>query len=97
MRKSSCNKDTEFILMEKVNGKVALGIWQEAYLKKRGVSYSYRTAQPHTFATFLSWRIKRELVVKDLPRANVGISFYSNEKINELLCFDCTIHQRNHR
>jgi len=39
--------------------------------KKRGVSYSYRTAQPHTFATFLSWRIKRELVVKDLPHAKV--------------------------
>jgi predicted thioesterase len=36
--------------------------------KKRGVSYFHRTAQPHTFATFPSWRIKRELVVKDLPR-----------------------------
>ncbi len=82
--------------MEKVIEKVAWGIWQETYLKKRGVSYSYRTAQPHTFATFLSWRIKRELVVKDLPRANVGISFYSNENILEFLCFNRAVHQRNH-
>jgi len=67
-----------------------------AYLKKRGVSYSYRTAQPHTFATFLSWRIKRELVVKDLPRANVGISFYSNENFLVFLRFNCAIHQGNH-
>ena len=59
------------------------GILKGNLPKKRGVSYSYRTAQPHTFATFLSWRIKRELVVKDLPRANVGISFYSNEKFSE--------------
>ncbi|MEY4290058.1 MAG: hypothetical protein RLZZ30_2146 [Bacteroidota bacterium] len=61
--------------------------------KKRGVSYSYRTAQPHTFATFLSWRIQRELVVKDLPRANVGISFYSNEIFAEFLVDNRTIHQ----
>ena len=60
--------------------------------KKEGQATFIAPLQPHTFATFPSWRIKRELVVKDLPRANVGISFYSNEKINELLCFDCTIH-----
>ena len=65
--------------------------------KKRGVSYSYRTAQPHTFATFLSWRIQRELVVKDLPRANVGISFYLNEILMDLLIDNRAIHQRNHR
>ncbi len=40
--------------------------------KKEGQATFIAPLQPHTFATFPSWRIKRELVVKDLPRANVG-------------------------
>jgi len=40
--------------------------------KKRGVSYSYRTAQLLTFATFPSWRSQKELVVQDLPRRKVN-------------------------
>jgi len=36
---------------------------RKVWTKKSGASYSHRTAQPHTFATFPSWRIKRELVV----------------------------------
>ena len=30
---------------------------------KNRASYLYRTAQPSTFAAFLPWRIKQELVV----------------------------------
>ena len=32
-------------------------------VKKNRASYSYRTAQPSTFAAFLPWRIEQELVV----------------------------------
>ncbi len=41
--------------------------------KKRRVSYLYRTAQLPTLATFLSWGIKKELVVQDLPRRKDSI------------------------
>jgi hypothetical protein len=40
--------------------------------KKEGQATFIAPLQPHTFATFPSWRIQRELVVKDLPRTNVG-------------------------
>ncbi len=42
---------------------------------KKWVSYFHRTAQPHTLASFPTWGIQQELVVKDLPAANLIIIF----------------------
>jgi hypothetical protein len=39
--------------------------------KKRGASYFYRTAT----TSDPSWRIKRELVVKDLPQRKISYLF----------------------
>jgi hypothetical protein len=40
---------------------------------KKWVSYFHRTAQPLTLASFPTWGIQQELVVKDLPAAKVSI------------------------
>jgi hypothetical protein len=40
---------------------------------KKWVSYFHRTAQPHTLAPFPAWGIQQELVVKDLPSANLRL------------------------
>jgi hypothetical protein len=43
--------------------------------QKKWVSYFHRTAQPHTLASFPTWGIQQELVVKDLPAAKLRIIF----------------------
>jgi hypothetical protein len=43
--------------------------------KKKWVSYFHRTAQPLTLASFPTWGIQQELVVKDLPTAKVTTNF----------------------
>ena len=43
--------------------------------KKEGQATFIAPLQPLTFATFPSWRIKRELVVKDLPQCKISYLF----------------------
>jgi hypothetical protein len=43
--------------------------------KKEGQATFIAPLQPLTFATFPSWRIKRELVVKDLPQRKISYLF----------------------
>ena len=46
---------------------------------KKRVSYLHRTAQPRTLAPFPAWGIQQELVVKDLPSANLRLFWKSSQ------------------
>lgn len=54
------------------------GSWAEIRTggNKKRVSSFHRTARPPALATFPSWGIRQELVVKDLPGAKIQAYFY---------------------
>jgi len=62
-----------------------VGVCKSQEVKKEGVSYSYRTAQPITFAYFRTWRVLGSWSYKTYPGAKVVHLFRNTKELDGII------------